>query len=200
MPLITGKDKSANVIPDSREIITYKLVRLDYGDDVLYLTDSGTDVDHEGQTYTATAMKIGDISTDSEGKINNVTVTVANVDRAIQYYIEKFELYSKACVVTEVFIAEGEVYSQEYQFRIVSIKTTSNEATFNLGLGFDVLKSRFPSRRAYANKCFWEFKGTECKYSGLHNTCQKTYADCKSKGNVANFGGFRAINSAALWM
>ena len=41
--------------------------------------------------------------------------------------------------------------------------------------------------------CAHEFKGAVCGYSGLTAVCNKTFADCFSKANEHNFGGYPEI-------
>jgi len=45
--------------------------------------------------------------------------------------------------------------------------------------------------------CPWDFKGTECTYSGGETWCDKSYERCTALSNTDNFGGFRFLPSIA---
>ena len=51
--------------------------------------------------------------------------------------------------------------------------------------------------------CRWRvFGGTECKYAGDENECDRTYVRCAELNNTDNFGGFRwlpSIEKAEIW-
>ena len=51
--------------------------------------------------------------------------------------------------------------------------------------------------------CRWRvFGGTECKYVGDENECDRTYVRCTELNNTDNFGGFRwlpSIEKAEIW-
>ena len=49
-------------------------------------------------------------------------------------------------------------------------------------------------RRAHSS-CPWEFKGSECGYSGGQSWCDKTYPRCTALANTSNYGGFRWLPS-----
>lgn len=50
--------------------------------------------------------------------------------------------------------------------------------------------------------CPWEFKETECGYSGAHDWCNQSYERCQELSNTDNFGGDRflpAIAEKDIW-
>jgi len=51
--------------------------------------------------------------------------------------------------------------------------------------------------RKCSSSCPWEFKGTECGYSGGQTWCNQSYERCDELSNTDNFGGFRFLPTIA---
>lgn len=67
---------------------------------------------------------------------------------------------------------------------------------FELAASFDLAGVRAPKRQCIANICQWEYKSSECTYTGNLPTCDKTLDACKAHfGNNAQlpFGSFPGI-------
>ena len=61
--------------------------------------------------------------------------------------------------------------------------------------------SKKPLRKC-SSSCPWEFKGTECTYSGVETWCDQSYERCYALLNSDNFGGFRflpEIEEKEIW-
>ena len=48
-------------------------------------------------------------------------------------------------------------------------------------------------QRSFSIFCPFKFKDRQCGYIGSDSVCDKSYADCNSKGNTRNFGGFNTL-------
>lgn len=64
----------------------------------------------------------------------------------------------------------------------VDRKTVENRdvVEFELAAAFDLAGVRAPKRQCIANICQWQYKSTECGYTGALPTCLKTLTDCKA--------------------
>lgn len=188
--------------------VSYYLYELTYSDseDPLRLAAWGADVDFDGYTYSASTIKHDEVTTSSDGKVNDVTVTVGNVDRAIQEYIEEYDIVGNKVVVTQIFEDEyGSIAgSVVVEFTIKSIKATEESATFTLSAGVDYFQLKFPGRIVRSRYCRWRFDDENCKYTsntgGTDTTCNLTFRDCKNKGNIINFGAFPAVPSSRIYI
>jgi hypothetical protein len=76
-------------------------------------------------------------------------------------------------------------------FEIRNCKWDSRSFRINLKEESDV--HRKAGLQSVSAHCDLPFKGTLCDYDGDDTRCLKTWADCKSKSNVANFRGFRFV-------
>lgn len=47
--------------------------------------------------------------------------------------------------------------------------------------------------RTFSIYCPFKFKERQCGYTGPDETCDKSFADCTSKGNTRSFGGFNTL-------
>jgi len=82
----------------------------------------------------------------------------------------------------------------------VDRKTVENRdvVEFELAAAFDLAGISAPKRKCIANICQWEYKSTECSYTGGLPTCLKTLTDCKAHfGSTAElpFGSFPGIGA-----
>ena len=164
----------------------------------LAYTNYDEPVPYLGLTYKPIPIKHSDLSQDSDGKIGDVTLTVGNADRMVQYYLEHYDLIGKEVVITQVFDGIDDVI--ETTFRIKAATGKKDVATFTLSIGFDVLKMKTPGRKMYARYCSWTFRDFEtCKYLGPAIDCEMTWEDCCQKGNSINFGGFPGVISERFY-
>lgn len=88
----------------------------------------------------------------------------------------------------------------EETFTVVGASTQGFVVSFTLGVE-NPLNVRFPRIHQYRDQCPYVFKGERCRYAGAATKCDFTYdgADgCRAKGNQANFGGYRGLQSLYL--
>jgi len=182
-------------IINAKEVTSIFLYELHYStsEDPLYWTSYDEDVTFNSTVYTKFPITHDTINENSDGEIQEVTVRVANADRAVQYYVENYSLMWKKFVIKEIFIGTSEYLT--YNFLIKSCKCTKSIATFILSSGIDILGLVIPNRKMIQNYCPWTFKDSNCLYSGSDTVCEKTFNDCKKKDNLNNYGGFPAMIS-----
>lgn len=188
----------------------------------LNVVDSNYDITYDSVVYSRFPVKFSEVSQNSDGSIDKASVTVANVSREIQFYVEKFSGL-RGCTVTVKAVYErfldylysvsdtGEVTTQvnpeadslarmEDQFLIDSYLATEEVIVFQLDpiIDFDI---KLPRRRFLADACYWRFKGPECGYAGEATFCDKTLKTCKSFGNQSRYGGFPGIaGQKRVWL
>jgi len=157
------------------------------------------DVVYDGNVYERSAIKHSELTQSTDGKINDVTLTVGNADRVIQYLIETYDLIKKPIRILEIFEGVDECISHTYTIK--AAKTKKDSAIFTLSIGFDFLKLEVPARKVSSRICGWDFKGTDgaCGYAGPDTTCDHTWEDCKAKGNVSRIGCFPGVINERIY-
>lgn len=186
------------------ELIVFKMYEITYdpNKEPLRWTDWDDTVSYGGYIYEPQAVKSTGINQSDDGKIESVTLTIGNANRQIQYYIEQYGLIGKRIKIIEVFCAAdgSQKGNIPLQFKISSATAKKDVATFTLSFGFDIFNITIPNRKVYTDFCQWQFKDENCKYAGGHDSCAKTFADCKKKINNLNFGGFPALVRSHIYV
>lgn len=183
-----------------QEIVTYYLYELYYddGEQPFRITNNHEPVTWGGNVYEPFEISHGDISQGDDGKINDVTISVGNAEGIIQYYVEHYEIIGKNIRIIQL-IGDGEAI--EGTLVIKGCKATKSQVDFTAGLGLEVMKRTIPSRRMYSRFCSFKFRDAmTCKYSGTDTKCDRSFDDCKRKGNIVNFGGFPGIINDRIYL
>ena len=160
------------------------------------------DVTFDGQVYTKYAIKHDGVNEQLGGKIGRVNLTVANIDRNIQYYLENFSGLRDAQVnILQVFQDEltdpQVVDTMTFFVSSVSVKTAT--ATFVLTPKYDAFTIQLPRRIFHRGYCSHLFKGDGCAYSGGESSCNKSLQRCVELGNVHRYGAFPAIPQKSVY-
>jgi phage-related protein len=161
------------------------------------LTDNNADVTFPtsgGSVYTAWGMSFSPVHNTMTGEIDRVTVNLDNTDKSISSYIVNYDFPGRVLSIKRVFgdLLSSSSYATTVFSGIMGAPVAGeNEATITAIN--PLIKAQQQGGRLYQNLCAWEFKGTECAYAGGSSTCNKTAAQCKSYGNMDNFGGFNYI-------
>ena len=182
----------------NKPIRLYTLENYDGASNNLNLAEYDTDIVFNGITYTRFPITIDMISENNKSMIDTVNLTISNVSRVIQSYLESYDLRGKKVSIKTVWanqLADANAYIEDVLY-IDSYTADQNNVSFILTTKFDVLDVELQLRRYSRNYCNWKFKGTECGYAGSDTVCNKTKQDCKNnKNNYARFGGFPSIQS-----
>lgn len=186
----------------------------------LQLATSNYDVQFGGDIYLAFPLSFKSFEQHSDGTISKAEVTIANISREIMYYVEAYNgLRGTRLVVKTVFArfldyvysvdaagvvtqaenpeADPTAYVEE-EFVIDSYTANEQTVVFQLNpvIDFDV---PLPRRRFTTNSCYWRlYRGPDCDPDGAIDgtafpSCDKTFKDCKERGNQARFGGFPGV-------
>lgn len=183
------------------ETQSWYLYEVDYedGDAPLRFAACDEDIIWGGNLYPASTVEHSDFQQDTDGKINDVTLSVANADRQIQYYCENYELIGRNVKVLQVFKSQSDAI--EYVFKVKGITAKKDVASITLSLGIDFLQKMTPARTVSKVYCRWQFgpdaraAGLDdpCGYVGEDTECKRRWEDCVAKGNQLRFGGFPGI-------
>lgn len=181
------------------------------------VADSNYDIHFDGATYARFPLKWTPAEMNSDGSISKSSIAIANVTREIMSYVEQYNglrtcrvfiktvyenvldniYYPQAdgTVVTEANPKKNNTAFVEDEFYIDNYAANEQVVTFQLEPIID-LEIRLPRRRYMQDSCYWIYKDTTtCRYSGALGQCNKSFADCKARGNEANYGGFPGISS-----
>lgn len=165
------------------------------------LVNNNEDVLYNGDTYVAFPFQLDVIKFDNTGEIPRFNLTVSNVTKIIQGYVE--ELNGALGDTVKLIVIHHGNLTEDYSaltltYSILSVKCTAEALVINLGVPNPV-RQKFPPYRYIAKSCKWQFnypagKSPECGYSGGYTTCGRTLPDCEERSNQARFGGYPALN------
>lgn len=197
---IAEKNKAQN-----RPIFLYTIHNYDGAGANLRFAEWSADVTFDSLIYTRFPIKHQFIKSNNQGSIDSVQITLGNVSRLIQAYLEQYDFRGIKVKIRMVFadqLADATAYIDEVYY-IDSYSADEANVNFNLSSKFDVMDVELPNRRYMRSYCAWKFKGTECKYAGATATCNKTEAACRAMAggsNIVNFGGFPGIPTSPIFV
>jgi len=202
MPLETGNAFiSEKNKPSNAPIYLYTLYEYD-GTNNLYFAEWSENVTYDGQVYTAFPINHNEIGENSQNEIDEVNISLSNVSRLIQYYLENYDLRGKKVKITLVWLAEIDDADANVSWDYFIDSYTADEQTVQLRLRpkTDVLGATLPARTYSRNYCQWKFKSDECGYDGAEGECNRTKQRCRELANYSRYGGFPSIPSKQLYV
>lgn len=193
---ITEKNKQEN-----SPIFLYTIYDYDGSND-LFFTNYDENVTFDGQEYTKFPIMHEYIEENTRGQIDTVKVTLGNVSRLIQAYLEENDFRGVKVDITQVFadlLDDTDAYIK-HTYYIDSYIADQQNVEFTLTSKFDVLEVELPARKFSRNHCGWKFKSDECGYSGDETECNKTLTRCRELSNEKRFGGFPSVPSKPIYV
>lgn len=183
-------------------IYLYTIYNYDNANHDLNLAEWNEDITFDDVPYPKFPIKHDEISDNSQGQTPSIKISIANVSRLIQYYLETYDWHNKKVRIRLVWLDEIDDPDCKFDFiyYIDSYVATEKVAEFILLPKVDVLQLTLPRRTYSRNYCQWRFRGTECGYSNGEQSCNKTRQRCKGLGNYDRFGGFPSIPSKQLYV
>jgi len=165
---------------------------------VIRLVRNNENVTFSGDVYYAFEFDIGEIRNGGDGRIQGVSLKVANPERALQPYMEAHDGLVGCAVVLAVVHADN--LASDYteltlNYTVLAADSTAEWITFALGAE-NPLRRRFPLQAAIPYSCNWGFRSAECAYAGSATTCARTLFACRVLDNTARFGGRPGITGA----
>lgn len=155
--------------------------------DPLRIVRNNENVTWRGETWSAFPFEIDEIGEESKGEVPQVEVRVSNVSRAMEAYIQAYDLYTKVNgftpITVSIFVLNSKNLASsdpevEHLFELKQPKTNAQWATFVLGAS-NPFNQRYPQARILRNHCRFIFKGALCAYAGAEATCDKTLVRCR---------------------
>jgi len=139
---------------------------------ILRFVRNTEDITFSGNVYTAFPFELEPTKQDNKGEIPTVTLSVSNVTRVIQKYLDELEggigSTVKITVVNAAHLSEN--YSElEMTFDVLACHSTAQWVVFTLGAP-NPLRQRFPLERYMALHCSFVFESAECSYTGKTTT------------------------------
>lgn len=169
---------------------------------VIRLARNTDDVVFGGNTYAAFAFELGDVRSGGDGRIQGVTLRVANPERALQPYLEAHDGLV-GCAVSLMVVHAGNLASDYTELTlswdVLAAESAEDWITFTLGAE-NPMRRRFPLQVAIPFSCNWGFKSAECAYAGAVTSCARTLDACRALGNSVRFGGRPGIVGAARFV
>lgn len=183
----------------------------------------GKPVIWQGQAYQPYPVAGSGFEFNGKGPSNRPEITVSNLFGIITGLAETYDGVVGALVIRRVVYAkfldavnfeQGNPHAdptqeviQRYLVEQIA-ELTSDYARFTLAAPTETDGAIVPQRIMLADICNWRYRTEECGYQGpavadefgqpitdpLLDKCGKCRRDCELRNNLANFGGFLAIN------
>lgn len=202
MPRDVSADFKAEKNKPANKPVTLYVIKEYNGSDDLRLAEYDQDVTYAGDVYTRFPITHENISENTQGEVDQVSVTLANVSRIIQGYLENFDLRGKKVIIRKVWadkLADPGART-DFVYYVDSYTADEKNVTFILSSKFDVLDLELPARKFSRNYCSWKFKSLQCGYAGAEGQCNKTLQRCRELSNQLRFGGFPSIPSRRIFV
>jgi lambda family phage minor tail protein L len=182
-------------LQENEPIFLYSIINFDGASNDLNYTSWDENVTYDSVLYTAYAITHETIGQNESGEIQTISLSIGNVNRTIQAYLELYELRGIEIKIKRIFLDKvaDTLAFYEDSYYVESYTANEMQVEFILTTKFTLNNSVIPKRPMSRNFCSWRFKGTECAYAGVDATCNKTLKDCISKSNNLRFGGFPSI-------
>jgi len=174
----------------------------------VYLVNNTEDIIWNGKTWQNFPFELQDINQGTDGSVPTWVVKISNVNRAIEQYLQRYDLYLKqhgidgneiTCIIRVVNNKDlGNLEPITEHEAILSQPTTDPTwATFNLSAK-SPYNRQFPPRKILKSFCAWQFKSVQCGYTGTAQYCDKTLTTCRLLENSQRFGGFPGVAGRGL--
>lgn len=166
----------------------------------LYLVNNTEDIVFGGQTYNAFPFQYERPKESSKGDIPNIQVSVSNVTRVVQSYIEPYN-GGVGCdvvmrLVNAAYLTE-DYASLTIPLVVLGAKCTPLWVVFTLGC-FNPINRRYPVGQYIAKHCRFRFRGPHCGYVGAQLSCDHTLDRCRALKNSARFGGHPGLDGRGI--
>jgi len=179
--------------------------------DPIRVVRNSENISWRSKIWIAFPFEIAEIE-DSKGEVPRVEVRVSNVSRAMELYLQSYDLYCKvegyAPIDVSIFVVNSldlanDDPAVQYDFELIQPKTNSRWAMFTLG-ATNPFERRFPPGRMSKSHCRYRFNypantDKRCGWTGTGFTdCGKTLSDCRARSNSVRFGGVPGLGAGGI--
>ena len=161
------------------------------------------------QDYSPAPITHGEIETDDGSKVPSVNINIGGADQTIQGYLENQDALRRFRIrkltVPYQYLGNASAYIIDTFYVDGCVVDHGKEiAQFEVTSKGQVADVTVPLRHMRRDYCPWRYNASEClassvsgQYISAHtdSKCKKIKADCASKVNVVNFGGFPGIGT-----
>ena len=149
----------------------------------------------DGTVFSAASITRGDISSNTEGDKEQVSLTLSNKWEGWAAYLAENGKTLKGCrcIIEDVFmdhLNEGAVW--RFDGVLDDLGMTISEFTCKVTRSKVDYDQDGPNID-YGPTCQWAFGSARCKYTGTGGPCDQTLTSCDALGNVLNFQGHPSI-------
>jgi lambda family phage minor tail protein L len=165
--------------------------------ETLYLASNNETFVWQGNTYTPVEFEI-DVTFEQD-KVPSVSLLFRDFLNVIQPRMQAYGGIMGSNVRFMIVNSSVQDNPPEFDenFRIISAKANASDYTIQFTMGAEnPLELRWPPRLQYRDRCFWQYKGVECGYTGTNPSCDFTLNGpngCQAHANALRFGGFPGI-------
>jgi len=159
-----------------------------------YYNNSDIDLWYDGNKYISTDYMFGRIEQSGDLGVDSVSIKFNSADGVMNAVILSEDIMAKTALLSFICVDNSyQIIAAEplFQGLISNWKITDSDATIEIKT--ELVLWRKETLRKYQSSCRWEFKGTECGYSGDLTWCDQSYEHCTTRANTNNFGGFRFL-------
>jgi len=124
-----------------------------------------TMLDGSVRTYTPFPITHGEISTNTAGEIDSITIAISNISSQVAEWMDTYDgLRSCEVIIRKSFrdILATQGGYMEDTFYIDSAQMNDMTTSFNLTSKFDINQVKLPKRTYQRHQCQWRYKGDGC--------------------------------------
>ena len=155
---VTNAFKNEKNKKENSPIFLYTI--FDYNGEGANLCFAGyeSDITYDNILYTRFPITHEHIGENTKGEIDTVKVTVSNISRLIQAYLEANDFRGKRVSMKEVWLDkldDPDAFIEDVYY-IDNYMADQNNASFTLTSKFDCLDLELPARKYSGNYCSWK--------------------------------------------
>ena len=162
-----------------------------------YYTDSDYDIYYNGHNYLSMGFKFSDIAYAANMSVDKVSIDFDNVGLTMSSILLGEDVRNKTAKLSFGCYGDNVIIGVVDLFQGIISDWNLSETVAQMTIVNEFILWKKKTLRIAQATCPWDFKGTECTYSGGETWCDKSYERCTALSNTDSFGGFRFLPSIA---
>ncbi|NOX15956.1 MAG: hypothetical protein GXP61_08030 [Epsilonproteobacteria bacterium] len=206
IPLSISNKELKNALFDSGEWLVLLTFTNKNASVMIRVINNPEDVVFGGETFKAFPFQIDTITESNKGELPKINITLSNVDRIVQAYVEQDPDLGSGWNV-HVDIVHNTALANaiaEIQYDFITMGATANESSVVFSCSMqNPLRYQFPRIRMLPNSCQHRFRHGGCDYKGADTSCTKTIQACRQKfygASTIPFLAFPGIPTNAMYV